>query len=54
MIYFKVSADMISSQGSKNNLEKLQESLRKFEEADKELERVCKELGIPKPELVML
>lgn len=32
--------------------EKLQETLRKFNEADEELTRICKELGIEKPELV--
>lgn len=32
--------------------DKLQETLRKFNEADEELTRICKELGIEKPELV--
>ena len=32
--------------------EKLQDTLRKFNEADEELTKICKELGIEKPELV--
>lgn len=37
---------------SDDTREKLQETLRKFNEADEELTRICKELGIEKPELV--
>ena len=33
---------------------KIKDAIKKFDEADKELERVCKELGIKKPEMVCL
>lgn len=42
----------LSTVNNKEVKEKLQESLRKFNEADEELTRVCKELGIEKPELI--
>lgn len=44
-------AKLQSHQDWEGNRKKLQEAINKYAEADKELERVCKELGIEKPEM---
>lgn len=54
MIYFKINAEMLRTPDYENNRAKLKAVLAKFDDADKELERVCKELGIPKPEVGFL
>lgn len=52
MVVLLFDPKSLQSISGKEAKEKLQESLRKFNEADEELTRVCKELGIEKPEFV--
>lgn len=49
LLFDPKSLHALSSNDAKD---KLQETLRKFNEADEELTRICKELGIEKPELI--
>lgn len=51
MIMFTIDPVYLTDEMKRENLDKLREILRKFDEADKELTKVCKELGIPKPEM---
>lgn len=52
MVILLFDPKSLNTLNDKEAKEKLQESLRKFNEADEELTRICKELGIEKPELV--
>lgn len=51
VLYFKPE-DLIKITEKEGARERTLEALKKFKEADEELERICKELGIDKPELV--
>jgi len=52
MVIFHFKPENMPELNKEDNRKKLMDTLRKFQEADEELERICKELGIDKPEMV--
>ena len=52
MVIFHFKSEDVSQINKEDNRKKLIGTLKKFQEADEELERICKELGIEKPEMV--
>lgn len=52
MVIFHFKPKDIPEMDKEDNRKKLMDSLKKFQEADEELERICKQLGIDKPEMV--
>lgn len=52
MVIFHFKPEDIPEMNKEDNRKKLTDSLKKFQEADEELERICKEIGIEKPEMV--
>lgn len=52
MLIFHFKPEDIPEFTKEDNRKKLMDTLKKFQEADEELERICKELGIDKPEMV--
>lgn len=51
VLHFKPE-DLIKITEKEGARDRTLEALKKFKEADEEIERICKELGIDKPELV--
>lgn len=52
MLIFHFKPEDVSELNKEDNRKKLMDTLKKFQEADEKLERICKELGIEKPEMV--
>lgn len=52
MLIFHFKPEDVSELNKEDNRKKLMDTLKKFQEADEELERTCKQLGIEKPEMV--
>jgi translation initiation factor 2 alpha subunit (eIF-2alpha) len=52
MLIFHFKPENMLELNTEDSRKKLMDSLKKFQEADEELERICKELGIDKPEMV--
>lgn len=52
MLIFHFKPEDVSELNKEDNRKKLMDTLKKFQEADEELERICKQLGIDKPEMV--
>lgn len=52
MLIFHFKPEDVSELNKEDSRKKLMDTLKKFQEADEELERICKELGIDKPEMV--
>jgi sugar diacid utilization regulator len=52
MLIFHFKPENMLELNKEDNRKKLMDTLRKFQEADEELERICRELGIDKPEMV--
>lgn len=52
MVIFHFNPKDIPRINDDQSRERIMDSLKKFQEADEELERICKELGIDKPEMV--
>ena len=52
MLIFHFKPEDVSELNKEDNRKKLMDTLKKFQEADEELESICKQLGIEKPEMV--
>lgn len=52
MLIFQFKPSDMEKIDDDKSRESIVEMLNKFKEADEELERICKELGIEKPEMV--
>lgn len=52
MVIFHFKPEDMLEFNKEDNRKKIMDSLKKFQEADEELERICKQLGIDKPEMV--
>jgi hypothetical protein len=52
MLIFHFKPENMLEFNKEDNRKKLMDTLKKFQEIDEKLERICNELGIDKPEMV--